>query len=63
MIDYYRIWDETDNEILADKMLTYDQAHETLELLKLQYPHNTLHIETYRESSVKPGFGRDPDLH
>ena len=63
MITLYRIYDATDNEILADHIDSYEQAHETLQLYLLQYPQNTLEIEQYTKSSVKPGFGRDPDLH
>ena len=63
MITLYRIYDATDNEILADHIDTYEQAHETLQLYQLQYPHDKLEIESYTRSSVKPGFGRDPDLH
>ena len=63
MITLYRIYDATDNEILADGISDYAQAHETVELYRLQYPHNKLEVETYTKSQVKPGFGRDPDLH
>ena len=63
MITLYRIYDATDNEILADGISDYAQAQETIELYRLQYPQNELEVETYTKSSVKPGFGRDPDLH
>ena len=63
MVTYYRIYDHTDQETLADKILDAVQAQETLMLLQLEYPHNDLTIESYSVSSVKPGFGRDPDLH
>ena len=63
MVTYYRIYDHTDCETLADKIGDAQQAQETLVLLQLQYPTNRLEIETYSVSSVRPGFGRDPDLH
>lgn len=63
MVTYYRIYDRTDNETLADKIADAVQAQEVFTLLKLQYPKNELEIETYSVSSVRPGFGRDPDLH
>ena len=63
MVTYYRIYDRTDNETLADKIADAVQAQEVYTLLKLQYPKNELEIESYSVSSVKPGFGRDPDLH
>jgi hypothetical protein len=63
MITLYRVYDRTDDETLADGISDYAQAHETLELYRLQYPYNELEIETYTRSQVKPGFGRDPDLH
>ena len=63
VVTYYRIYDRTDNETLADKIADAVQAQEVFTLLKLQYPKNELEIESYSVSSVKPGFGRDPDLH
>ena len=63
MVTYYRIYDRTDCETLADKISDAVQAQEVFTLLKLQYPENELEIETYSVSSVRPGFGRDPDLH
>ena len=63
MLDQYRIYDHTDKETLADSIDTYAFAEETLHLLKLLYPHNHLEIEKYTKYTVKPGFGRDPDLH
>lgn len=62
MLTLYRIYDHTDKEILADHIQTYEQAHETLQLYKLQYPSNELEIESYTKYLVK-GLGRDPDLH
>lgn len=31
--------------------------------LQADAPTNELEIESYTQSTVKPGFGRDPDLH
>lgn len=58
----YRIYDHTDKNILANG-LDQEQAHQVLHFLKLEYPHNELEIESYTQSAIKPGLGRDPDLH
>lgn len=63
MLKRYRIYDHTDREIVANSLETQEQAYEVLELLKLNYPAHELEIESYEIQTVKPGFGRDPDLH
>ena len=60
---HYRIYDETDRHILASGIPTQEQAQEVLHFLQLEYPGNTLVIENYETQTVRPGFGRDPDLH
>ena len=62
MITVYRIYDHTDSEILADGITDEQQAYETLELLRLEHPYNTLEIESCVKYTVQ-GLGRDPDLH
>ncbi|MEK9806207.1 MAG: hypothetical protein VW551_07935 [Euryarchaeota archaeon] len=62
MQTYYRIIDLDTGEILAD-CPEQDQAFETLVLLELDHPDSRLEIEPYTHNHVKPGFGRDPDLH
>ena len=57
----YRIYDRTDDEILANE-LDKDQAQETLDLLYQIYPNNELEIESYTTTRHK-GLGRDPDLY
>jgi hypothetical protein len=63
MITLYRIIDETTNTIVAESMSSREHAYETLTFYTLDYPTHTFAIESYSRSSVKPGFGRDPDLH
>lgn len=63
MIVEYRIYDATDRNILANSISSLEQAQEILHFLSLDLPNNTLAIEKYTKSLVKPGFGRDPDLH
>ncbi len=63
MITLYRIYDHTDKNTLANAIPEYDHAYTILSFLKLDLPTNELEIESYTQSHVKPGFGRDPDLH
>jgi hypothetical protein len=59
----YRIYDHTTQNILANAIGSHEQAQEVLHFLRLDAPTHDIEIESYTQSSVKPGFGRDPDLH
>ena len=64
MVTLYRIIDTLRcGQILANAIPTYDQAFEILTFLKRDHPECDLEIESYQQSAVRPGFGRDPDLH
>ena len=62
MIDLYRIYDHTEQNMLANAIPTYEQAYTVLGHLKLEFPTNELEIEHYTRATVK-GLDRDPDLH
>ena len=62
MVTHYRIIDLGDNTIVAQGM-TAEEANTALYFYTQDYPHTQFTIESYSQSSVKPGFGRDPDLH
>ena len=64
MVTYYRIVDtDRTSQILANAIPELSQAQEILHFLQKDYPDSNFEIESYTVSSVKPGFGRDPDLH
>lgn len=63
MIERYRIVIERTGETIANSLNSTEEAHELLYFLQLEHPQEDLVIESYRVSTVKPGFGRDPDLH
>ena len=63
MLTHYRIYDHTTQNTLANAIPTVEQAQEVLYFLQQDAPSNELEIESYTVSAVKPGFGRDPDLH
>lgn len=63
MIEKYRIVDVDSGEILANSLLNMEEADQMLHFLQLDHPNSSLEIEHYMVSQVKPGFGRDPDLH
>ena len=63
MIEKYRIVDVDSGEILANSLLNIEEADQMIHFLKLAHPKSRLEIERYMVSAVKPGFGRDPDLH
>lgn len=61
MIIKYRILDNLDNEI--DVVNSVEEADCYIHTLRETQPHLELRYEKFEVSSVKPGFGRDPDLH
>ena len=63
MLTLYRIYDHTTKNTLANAIPSHTQAQEVLMFLQADAPGNLLEIESYTSSTVKPGFGRDPDLH
>ena len=63
LITLYRIYDHTQKQTLANGIEDYEFALQTLELYALELPGHELELETYTKNTVKPGFGRDPDLH
>jgi len=64
MVTYYRVIDNSRcGQILANAVPTQEQAQEILHFLQKDYPSADLEIESYQQSTVRPGFGRDPDLH
>jgi len=63
LLTLYRIYDHTSKTILAMGMDDYEFAQQTLELYRLENPGHELELEPYTHQTVKPGFGRDPDLH
>jgi hypothetical protein len=63
VLTLYRIYDHTTLNTLANAIPTLEQAQEVKHFLQMDAPNNELEIESYTQSSVKPGFGRDPDLH
>jgi hypothetical protein len=64
MIKKWKLIEETANEdnVLVDSA-DYEEIMTALSMLREQYPHATYRVEDYMFSNVKPGFGRDPDLH
>jgi hypothetical protein len=40
-----------------------EEANTCIECMRIQNPHKEYKIKEIQVSAVKPGFGRDPDLH
>lgn len=45
------------------RLNSMEEATQAVEMFRMQSPHSDFDIEVIEVSSVKPGFGRDPDLH
>jgi len=61
MITKYVVLDSKSE--LVVEVSSSEEAHQTVMLLKEQNPHLDYSVEEKQVSGVKPGFGRDPDLH
>ena len=61
---YYRIYDFTDQHILANAIPEQHQAEQILDFLRKEYPRNEILIEPYQVYDRDAHrLGRDPDLH
>lgn len=61
MITKYRILDNLNNEI--DIVNSIDEVQQYIDTMRDTQPNLELKYESFEVSSVKSGFGRDPDLH
>lgn len=62
MYTRFNIVDKSTNEILA-VVYNWAEAQQVVEMEKLNDPYREIEVVEIEESAVKPGFGRDPDLH
>ena len=53
--------DNLNNEI--DIVNSIDEVHQYIDTMRDTQPNLELKYESFEVSSVKSGFGRDPDLH
>ena len=60
---YYRIIDVTEDRIVAQGIPSQEEVSTVLYFLEQDHPDSQFEVEAYSVSRVKPGFGRDPDLH
>ena len=60
MFTHYNIM-SNGNEVA--RLNSMEEATQAVEMFRMQTPHASFEIEIVEVSSVKPGFGRDPDLH
>jgi len=63
MYTNFKVVDARTQEVVVDKLLDLTQANDTMQILKEQNPNVDYEIVETQHSTVKPGFGRDPDLH
>ena len=63
MYTHWHIIDARTKDVVVEKLPDLVQASEALQILKLQNPNTEYEIVETQHSTVKPGFGRDPDLH
>ena len=59
---HYRIVDLETDTIVAQGITEYSQAHEIVDMYRLDYPRSDFEIQSYTHYTVT-GLGRDPDLH
>ena len=61
MLTLYRIIDEDTREVLVED-IPREQIWEYSEQF-MNTGHTRLRTEQYQKSGIRPGLGRDPDLH
>lgn len=61
MITKYQVIDNEGNEI--EVLNSEEEAYFVIQTLLERNPHSKFEVKTFQVSSVKRGFGRDPDLH
>jgi len=61
MTTRYRIIDNDNNEV--EILNSVEEALQYIEAMRQQQPHTEFRYESIQISNVKPGFGRDPELH
>ncbi len=61
MITRYKILDSLDNEL--EVVNSIEEATQYIQTIQEMNPHTELRYEPFEVSNVKPGFGRDPELH
>ena len=61
MITRYRIIDNDNNEV--EILNSVEEALQYIEAMRQTQPHSQYSYEPFQVSNVKPGFGRDPELH
>jgi hypothetical protein len=60
MITKYIVYE---NEVELTVANSQEEANTCIECFRMQNPHKEYTIKEIQVSAVKPGFGRDPDLH
>jgi hypothetical protein len=61
MLKVYHIVDS--NSDVVTTVYSYEEAYQCIQQLFVVNPQEHYTIEEAEHSTVKPGFGRDPDLH
>jgi hypothetical protein len=60
MIKKYVVYENQKEFTVANSQ---EEANTCIECMRMQNPNNEYDIKEIQVSAVKPGFGRDPDLH
>ena len=60
MITKYIVYENEKELTVANSQ---EEANTCVECMRIQDPQNKYEIKEIQVSAVKPGFGRDPDLH
>ena len=62
MYTRFKVVEKSTSKVLA-VVYSEEEAQQVVEMERLNNPHSELEVVEVEESSVKEGFGRDPDLH
>lgn len=62
MYTHYNVINERTHDVFCT-VYSLEEAQQVIDMQKINHPHESFIVKKVKTSSIKPGFGRDPDLH
>lgn len=62
MYTRYNIINERTNDVYCT-VFSVEEAQQVIDMQKINHPQEKFIVKEIETSSIKPGLGRDPDLH
>ena len=62
MYTRYNVINERTHDVYCT-VFSLEEAQQVIDMQKINHPHERFVVKKIKTSSIKPGLGRDPDLH